>query len=128
MAQSVCAGATLQCSFGSAPSALVVPVPTVLSEGPPTANINDKIPITNIPPFLLCNSLANPQVAAATAAAAGTLTPMPCLPTIPAPWVPGSPTALVRGAPALNNQSQLQCAFGGVITIVMPQTTRELVP
>jgi hypothetical protein len=35
---------------------------------------------------------------------------------------------LLRGAPALNNSSKLMCAYAGVISIVMPQTTKEMVP
>lgn len=121
-------GATLQCSFGTAPSSLVVLNPKVLSEGPLTANIMDKAPIANIPPFMMCSSLANPTVSAATTAASGVLTPMPCVPVIPGPWVPGSPTVHVRGAPVLTNTCKLNCAFAGVISIVIPQTTKEMAP
>jgi hypothetical protein len=127
MAQKVCTGAMLQCSFGMAPSTLVVVVPQVLTEVKQAANINDHIPIVNIPPFGMCQSLANPTVAAATAAALGVLTPMPCVPVIPAPWVPGSPTVLLRGMPALNNTSQCMCTWGGVIQITNPGTTKETV-
>jgi hypothetical protein len=84
------------------------------------ATIADHIPLINIPSFGLCTSLANPAVAIATAAALGVLTPMPCLPVIPAPWIPTSPTVLVGGQPALNNVSSCQCAYGGLITILMP--------
>ena len=74
-------GATLQCSFGVAPSTLVVlPVNRVLCEGPLAANIMDHVPLVNIMPFGMCTSPANPQVAAATAAALGVPTPMPCVP------------------------------------------------
>lgn len=128
MAQMVCMGATMQCSFGTGPATLVVLVPTVLSEGPPTANIVDNVPFANIPPFIMCTSLANPAVAAATAAALGVLTPMPCTPVILGPWAPGSPTVLLRGMPGLNNTSKLMCAYAGVLQIVSPQTTKELIP
>jgi len=61
-------------------------------------------------------------VAAATAAAMGALTPMPCIPVLPAPWVPGSPTVLIGGKPALNNSCKLNCAYGGIISINNPGT------
>ena len=128
MAQLVCMGAMMQCSFGTGPATLVVLNPKVLSEGPPSANIMDKAPFVNVPPFIMCTSLANPAVAAATAAALGVLTPMPCTPMLPGPWAPGVPTVLVRGMPALNNTSKLNCAYAGVISIVIPQTTKEVVP
>lgn len=128
MALQVCMGATLQCSFGAAPSSLVVlPVNRPLT-GPPDANIMDNKPMMNILPFGMCSSMANPMVAAATAAALGVLTPMPCVPVTPAPWVPGAPTVMVAGMPALNNTSKLMCAYGGVIQIVMPGQTSVMVP
>jgi hypothetical protein len=126
MAQQVSMGAMLACSFGVAPSSLVVAVPTVLGQGPPAANIMDHVPIMNIPPFGMCQSLANPTVAAATAAALGVLTPMPCVPATSAPWVPGSPTVLVRGMPGLNNTSKCMCNWAGVIQITMPGTTQNM--
>ena len=74
MASQVSMGATLKCSFGAAPSSLVVlPTNKVFAEGPPAANIMDHIPLVNIMPFGMCNSLANPTVAAATAAAPSAL-------------------------------------------------------
>ena len=127
MAQEVCLSAMLKCSFGMAPSSLVVVAPNVLTENKPAANINDHIPMVNIMPFGMCQSLANPMVAAATAAAMGVLTPMPCIPVTPAPWVPGSPTVLLRGMPALNNTSKCLCNWGGVIQITNPGTTKEMV-
>ncbi len=127
MAQEVCMGAMLQCSFGMAPSVLAVVAPPVTNEVKPAANIVDNVPMTNIMPFGMCQSLANPEVAAATSAALGVLTPMPCVPVIPAPWAPGSPTILLRGMPALNNTSKCMCAYGGVIQITNPGTTKELI-
>lgn len=74
--------------------------------------------MVNVLPFGMCQSLANPTVAAATAAALGVLTPMPCIPVTTAPWTPGSPTVLIDGMPALNNTSKLMCVWGGVIQII----------
>jgi hypothetical protein len=78
------------------------------------------VPMLNIMPFGMCNSIANPMVAAATAAALGVLTPMPCIPATAAPWVPGSPTVLIANMPALNNSSKLMCMWAGVISINVP--------
>jgi hypothetical protein len=128
MAIQVCMGATTQCSFGLAPSTLVVLPQNRTLTGPPDANIMDNKPMVNIMPFGMCTSPANPTVAAATAAALGVLTPMPCVPATPAPWVPGSPTVLIGGMPALNNTSKLMCVYGGVIQIVVPGQMTVMVP
>ena len=128
MAQQVVMGAMLQCSFGVAPATLIVALPTVTGEMKPAANIMDNVPVSNIPPFGMCNSLANPAVAAATSAALGVLTPQPCVPVIAAPWTPGSATVMVRKMPALNSTSTCMCNWAGVITISNPGTTKEMVP
>ncbi len=122
MGMCVCSGATLQCAFGSAPSTfMVLPSNTAFtSTGMPLANIMDNKPMVNILPFGMCSSLANPTVAAATAAAMGVLTPMPCIPAMAAPWVPGSPTVLVGGLPALNDSSKCMCSWGGIISVILP--------
>ncbi len=87
-------GAMLQCSFGAAPSSMVVlPANRTTAGGVPAATIMDNVPLLNIMPFGVCSSLANPTVAAATAAALGVLTPMPCIPATATPWAPGAPTA-----------------------------------
>lgn len=116
----VCAGAMMMCTFGVAPAALIVIRPKILSGATPAANIMDNKPFVNVPPFAMCTSLANPTVAAATAAALGVLTPMPCLPTTPAPWVAGKPKVLVGGMPALDHSSKLNCMFAGVISFTTP--------
>lgn len=114
----VTSGATLQCSFGAAPSALqVLPVNRVTA-GTPAANIMDFKPFVNVMPFGMCNSMANPAVAAATAAASGVLTPMPCAPATAAPWVPGSSKVMIGMMPALQDSSKLMCIWGGVIQVV----------
>ena len=93
----VCAGASITCSFGAAPSVLnVLPGARVMSSQA-LASIMDNISVMNIMPFGMCSSLANPNVASATAAALGVLTPMPCMPMIAGPWMPGSPKLLIGG-------------------------------
>jgi hypothetical protein len=125
----VCAGATLQCTFGIAPSTLtVLPSSQVMTSYLPAATIMDHKPIVNIPPFAMCTSLANPAVASATAAAMGVLTPVPCVPVTPTPWVGGAPTVLLGNIPALNNTSTLTCSWGGVIQIVNPGQTTDQIP
>ena len=129
MGMQVCMGAMMQCSFGVAPSTLVVlPANRVLAGGPPAATIMDHAPMVNVPPFGMCQSLANPTVAAATAAALGVLTPMPCVPATASPWIVGAPTVLIGGMPALNSTSKLMCNWGGVIQITVPGQFTTQVP
>jgi len=129
MPNHVCMGAKTKCSMGLAPSTLIVlPVNKVMTSNVPAANIMDNKPIVNIVPFGMCKSPANPAVAAATAAALGTLTPMPCVPVIPAPWVVGAPTVLLANQPALNNTSKLMCAYAGVIEITDAGQATEKIP
>jgi hypothetical protein len=129
MPNQVSMGAVLQCSFGMAPSNLVVlPNNLVMAEGPPAANIMDHVPMVNILPFGMCNSPANPTVAAATAAAMGVLTPMPCVPATATPWVTGAPTVLIASMPALDNISKCLCTWGGVITVTNPATVKTNIP
>lgn len=128
MGNVVCAGAMLQCSFGMAPSSLMVLPANRTLTSTPIANIMDNKPMLNILPFGMCQSMANPTVAAATAAAMGALTPMPCIPMTSAPWVPGSPTVLVANMPALNDSSKCICNWGGVISINNPGQMTIQVP
>lgn len=112
-----------------APSTLVVlPVNRVNTTEQPDANIMDNVPMVNIMPFAMCMSPANPEVIAATAAALGVFTPMPCIPVTPAPWVPGAPTVTLAGPPTLDSISTLQCIWGGVIQIVVPGEFTVSVP
>lgn len=129
MAQLVTSGAMMKCSFGAAPSTLnVLPQNKTMAGGPVAANIMDNKPVVNIPPFGMCQSLANPTVAAATTAALGVLTPMPCVPVIPAPWAPGCAKMLLGNMPALNNSSKCMCTWGGVISITSAGQTKAEVP
>ena len=117
-------GASLQCSFGVAPSSLMVlPINGVLSPVP-AANIMDSKPFVNIMPFGMCSSMSNPTVSAATSAAAGVLTPMPCTPMTAAPWTPGATKTLIKNMPALTNNCTLTCSYGGMIKINSPGQTK----
>jgi len=117
------------CSFGMAPSTLVVlPINRVMTGNVPAANIMDHVPMVNIMPFGMCITPTNPYVAAATAAALGVLTPMPCIPVTPAPWIPGAPTVMMGNMPALDNTSTLMCTWGGVIQVVVPGQFTEQIP
>lgn len=128
MGMQVCMGAMMQCSFGAAPASLIVLPQNQVLTGTPAATIMDNVPVSNIPPFGMCSSPSNPQVIAATAAALGVLTPMPCVPVIPAPWAAGSPTVLIANMPALNADSKLMCAWAGVIQISNPGQTTVMIP
>lgn len=129
MGQHVAGTAMMMCSFGVAPSTFnVLPVNCAMTSSKPGANIMDNKPMVNVPPFGMCTSPSNPTVAAATAAALGVLTPMPCVPCIAAPWAPGSATVMLKNMPALNNTSKLMCNWGGVIQFSVPGQFTENVP
>jgi hypothetical protein len=120
MAQQVVSGALLQCSFGAAPAPLtVLPVNRVTGCSMPAANIMDHVPMLNIPSFAMCSSPSNPVVIAATAAALGVLTPMPCVPATATPWVPGVPTVKIANMPAVSNECKLNCMWAGIIAVNM---------
>lgn len=120
--------AMMTCSFGTAPASFVATPRPIMTSNMTVGVITDMIPFTNIPPFAMCTSLANPTVASATSAAAGVLTPMPCVPAPAGPWVPGSPTHLITGIPALNNSCKLTCMWAGVISITLPGQFQEVIP
>ena len=129
MPKQVVNGAQLQCTFGTSPSNLVVlPINFVKAENQNSANIMDYIPMTNIMPFGMCQSIANPQVAAATSAALGVLTPQPCIPATTSPWTPGSPTVKIKNQPALDTPSVCNCMWAGVIQIKQEGQQNEQIP
>jgi Domain of unknown function (DUF4280) len=128
MPMQVCTTAQMMCTFGAAPSVFNATPRPVLTSFLPAGVITDNKPFFNIPPFGVCMSMANPAVASATAAALGVLTPMPCTPMLPAPWVPGAPTVLIENIPALDNTCKLMCAYAGVISIVMPGQMTHMIP
>ena len=128
MANQCCMGAMMQCTMGMAPSTLMPTPKTVMTSYVMAANIMDNVPMMNILPFGMCQSPANPTVAAATAAALGVLTPMPCIPNTPAPWAPGAPTVLISNMPALNDSSKLVCIWGGTISITFAGQATHQIP
>lgn len=125
MAVCVCMGASMMCSFGTTPSTLIVNSQQTTLTGTPVATIMDNKPIANIPPFGMCNSVANPATKRPPPVM---FTPAPCVPNTVAPWIPGSPTVLIGGKPALNNTCKLMCTWGGVIQIVSPGQMTVMVP
>ena len=128
MAKQVVMGAMMQCSFGVAPSSLIVlPVNRMMVNNQPAANIMDHKPVVNIPTFGMCTTPSNPAVAAATSAALGVPTPAPCVPVTATPWAAGSPTVPIGNMPALNDTSKCMCTWGGVISITFPgQVTTDI--
>lgn len=122
-------GAQCICPFGTAPCVLnVTSQQTCLVEGKPVGTIMDASPGSNLATFGMCSSLANPAVAAATAAALGVLTPQPCSMAPAGTWIPSNPKVLTAGKPVLTNEATLVCALGaGVIQIISPGQTKVLV-
>ena len=127
MALAVVNGATIICTQGTAPGVLCGTAQAiVLIGGPPVITKSDVQPIVNVGCCGMCISMANPQVASATAAALGVLTPMPCIPSPMGMWQCGS-AVMVGGKPALTNDGILACTYGGSISITnAAQTTVTL--
>jgi Domain of unknown function (DUF4280) len=103
----VCTGATLQCSFGAMPATFAASgIQT--STGSPVGVVSDITP-ANVPPFGICMSPSNP--------AAGSGSPPPCLPVLPAPWSPGSARVTINGVSALDDSCTCTCTWDGVVTV-----------
>lgn len=117
----VVSGAKLACPFGSAPSSLQAASQTsCLICAKPAATVMD----TRLGPFGMCSSMANPQVAAATAAALGTLTPQPCLFAPAGVWRIGKPGLIAGGKAVLTSDATIICGMGmGTINITFPGQT-----
>ena len=129
MGQAAVTGATMTCPFAAAP----VPVPLnvtsnsqVLIDGKPAGTIQDAGAMVNIPSFGMCTTLSNPQVAAATAAALGVLTPQPCVPQTQS-FIPTQAKVLVGGKPCLTGDCSVMCMYGGKISIMMPGQAKVMV-
>lgn len=108
MPNQVCTGANLQCSLGTAPSTFSASGTEV--QATTAAGVVTDISPSNVPPFALCTSPANPAVAGAMGA------PQPCVPVL-TPWTPGSASVTIGGVAALDDSSQCSCAWGGAVTV-----------
>lgn len=128
MEMMVVTGACCQCSFGTVPCTLQVTAQmTCMADGKPIATIQDAKPGINLSGFGMCTSLANPAVAAATAAALGVLTPQPCNLLPAGPWIMANPKVLVGGIPCLSSDASLLCGLGaGSIRVVFPGQTKAV--
>lgn len=116
MPTATCGMAVTMCMFGAAPMPyMVLPVNNVIWVAMPASTIKDIMPIANFTPFVMCTTPSNPMVAAATAAALGVLTPMPCIPMTMAPWVPPVATVTVNNIPAVSQTCKALCMWGGMI-------------
>ena len=125
----VVTGAKCTCPFGTVPCTLnATSQLSCMADGRPIATIRDMQPGINLPSFGMCTSLANPTVAAATAAALGVLTPQPCTMVPAGTWIASSPKVLIGGTPCLTGDATLVCGFGGgTISIVDPGQTKTIV-
>jgi hypothetical protein len=104
----VCTGAALQCSLGTTPATFAASGIQV-SAGSPVGVVTEVTP-ANVPPFGLCTTPSNPQVASAHA-------PQPCVPVLISPWSPGSARVTINGVNAVDDSSQCLCTWGGVVTV-----------
>ncbi len=117
-------GASIFCTNGTAPMTLNVTSQMTTTVGGPAATMNDCAPFTNIPPFGMCTSMANPATAAATAAALGVFTPGPCTPAPVGTWTVEKTNVSYGGNLCLTSGCQLMCGYGGTIKIGSPGQTK----
>ena len=122
MAELVCTGAQLKCSFGAMPATLIVPPRHRTTSGvAAAATIMDNKPVANIPPFGMCSAPTNPAVIAASGS------PAPCVPSILAPWIPPPgppPRVTIGGEVALYKGCMCMCQWAGQITITSPNSVK----
>lgn len=123
MPENVVKGAPMTCTMGQGPPASFSPTPAmppVQAGGMDAGTVMDFKPMVNVPTFGMCISMSNPQVAAATSAAMGVLTPQPCIPATSSPWSPGSTKVKIGQFAALLKSDTCQCMWGGTITFTSP--------
>lgn len=121
MPEMVVNGAMISCSGGASPGSLVVP-PAVVKATSPAGTVMDFKPTNFGAGFVMCKSMTNPAVSAATSAALGVLTPQPCSVVALGPWSPGSAAVKVGTFKALVKSDTAKC-YGETITISSPGQT-----
>ncbi len=115
---SLCHGAILKCTQGDASSIYtVLPTKKVFINRKPLAVVSDIKPMVNIKPFGQCKSMANPTVAAATAANHGRLQKMPCIPSTVGIWTEGI-SHFLSDEMTPCDKSKCMCAYAGEISVV----------
>lgn len=119
-------GTILKCSFGNAPAPIMVLPDKKVKSMMPVAVKTDHIPLVNILPFGMCANLSNPMVMAATAAAFGVLTPVPCIPCTMQDWTKSCAKVKAGGKEILTMGSELMCLYGGTIKVTAPVQPRVL--
>lgn len=119
-------GTLLKCSFGNAPVPIMVLPDKKVNSMLPVAVKSDHIPFLNILPFGMCSNPANPMVIAATAAAMGVLTPVPCIPCTVQDWTGACGKVKIKGKEVINMDSRLQCLYGGSIQAAASMQPRVL--
>lgn len=127
MSAFVTEGAVITCPMGAAPANLKVTSQSkVLYDGKPVATIQDAS-AANVGSFGMCSSLANPQVASATAAALGVLTPQSCTFSSAGSWIPEQTKVCADGKPCLTTGAQVFCTTGmQMCTIAGPSQTKVI--
>ncbi|WP_082826301.1 DUF4280 domain-containing protein [Enterobacter sp. ODB01] len=93
---------------------MVLPEQRVFIGERPVASIMAHIPEVNIPSFGLCHSPRNPEFIAATTAAFGVPTPVPCIPVTPMPWITDKMNVTVGMMPILTHEAKLECLWGTI--------------
>jgi hypothetical protein len=124
MGDLVVTGASLQCTMGTTPATFTASGGRVSGTAP--AGVITDVGPAAIASFGMCQSPANPQVASATAAASGVLTPQPCQPAL-SPWTPGSAHMTIGGTPALDASSQCICSWAGTVSVTAAGQTQVTV-
>lgn len=120
MAIAITANSTLTCTMGTTPSNLVVTPSKIKIGGIPVADIQCSTPNKNIPPFGMCRSPSNPQVAKMMPVPPpGVIKPQPCMPNIPgSPWTGCVSKVKWAGQMPLTSDGCLQCSYGGTIKVI----------
>jgi hypothetical protein len=130
----VCMGAVISAASRGAEHVGGAPLNRTLT-GTPAANILDGKAVGERAALRDVHVIGQPDGGGGNGGGAlGVLTPMPCMPVTPAPWVVGSPTVLL-GTCRPHDSAKLICLWGGHLVVsgtihgagAMTRTLRQLV-